>query len=95
MPPGLAETGDDDFAEIRVFVFADCRERRLDQFDGLGIGEVVIRIAGIERGLVGMPEKEIGRQHRVALARLAHCQITGMFHKPIAFVHQDDGRKTS
>ena len=95
MPPGLAETGNDDFAEIRGFVFADCRERRLDQFHGLGIGDVVIRIASIKRGLVGMPEKEIGRQHRIALARPAHCKIAGMFHEPIAFVHEDDGRKAS
>src|SRR5262245_15965933 len=42
-----------------------------------------------------MPEEEIGRQDRVAIARAAYCLIARVFHQPVAFVHQDDRRKAS
>src|SRR5258705_9783733 len=37
-----------------------------------------------------MAEKEIGRQHRIAIMGAAHGLVPGVFHEAIAFVHEDD-----
>src|SRR5262252_1188207 len=48
MPPGLAIAGDDGFAQVRGSVLCQGRKRGLDQFDRLGIGEVIPRVARVE-----------------------------------------------
>src|SRR6266852_4891896 len=81
MPPGLAVSGDNDFAQVSSRVLRQGRKSHLDRFHRLGVGEVVSRRARVESGLIGMPEKEIGRQHGVSVARAAHRLVTRVLHE--------------
>src|SRR5262249_43925389 len=61
MPPGLAVSGNNDLAQVRSRMLRQGRKSGLDQFHRLRVGQVVSRVARVESGLIGMPEKEIGR----------------------------------
>src|SRR5215467_8903104 len=80
MPPRLTIAGDDDLAQVCGRLLRQERERGLDQFDGLGIGEVIPRVARVEGSLIRMTEKEIGRQHRISVARAAYRLVARVFH---------------
>src|SRR5215813_726481 len=95
MPPGLAISGDHDFAQVSGRMLCQGRKSGPDQFHGLGIAEVVARVAGVESGLIGVPEKEVGRQHCVSVARAADSLVARVLHEAIALVHQDHGREAS
>src|SRR5262249_46356413 len=54
---------------------------------------VIAGIAGVEHALIGMAEKEIGGEHRVAVVGATHRLVPGVLHEAVALVHQDDRRK--
>jgi hypothetical protein len=95
VPSGLAVAGNDDLAQVRGRMLRQGRKSDFDQFHRLRIGEVVPRGARIEGDLIGMPEKEIGRQHGVSVARAAHRLVARVLYEAIALVHQDYGREAS
>src|SRR5208282_5810850 len=95
MPPGLAVAGDDDLTQVRDRVPRQGRKSNLDQFDRLGIAEVVSRIARVEGGLIGMPKKEIGRQHSVSVERATLGLVACVLHEAVTLVHQDHGREAA
>ena len=87
---GLTIAADRNLRRIRSLVLRQRSECFVDQFNGFGIAHVIAGIPGIEHALIGMLEKEIGREHRVAVVGAAHGLIPGVLHQAVALVHQDD-----
>jgi hypothetical protein len=95
MPTGLTVAGHGDFAQVRRCELPQRCQGNVDQFNRLRVGEVVSRITRVEGGWIGMPEKVIGRQHGISMARAAHRLVARVPHQAVALVHQDHGWEAS